>query len=83
MKFKNFSLRAELIIQNARCNNCRSLLTEIPDGFFSSVWYCENCNSVYELRLIKSPNGQVSPRENTLIKKAIQKAKEIHNAKTR
>ena len=83
MKFKNFSLRAESIIQDARCNDCRSSLIEIPDGFLSSVWYCELCESLYELRLIKIPDGKVSPRENTLIKKAIQKTKEMQNAKTR
>ena len=63
MKFKNFSLRAEPIIQDARCNNCRSLLTEIPDGFFSSVWYCEHCESVYELKLIKIPDSKISPQD--------------------
>ena len=62
MKFKNFSLRAEPIIQDAYCSNCRGLLTEVPNGLISSVWYCEKCENVYELRLIKIPNGKVSER---------------------
>lgn len=62
MKFKNFSLRAEPIIQNAYCSNCRNLLIEVPNGLISPVWYCEHCENVYALRLIKVPGEKVSER---------------------
>ena len=62
MKFKNFSLRAEPIIQDAYCSNCSSLLIEVPKGRISPVWYCEHCENIYVLGLIKVPGGKVSER---------------------
>ena len=60
MKFKNFSLQATPIIQNPRCNNCGSILTEMSDGFFSSVWYCPLCDNIYKLKLVKIPDCRIT-----------------------
>jgi ribosomal protein L37AE/L43A len=62
MKFKNFRLRAEPIIQDAFCSKCRNPLTQIPNSFLSSVWYCEKCNIIYELRLVEVAAEQISQR---------------------
>ena len=78
MKFKNFDLSAEPVIQNAYCK-CGHLLTEMPNGWFSSVWYCEKCDNVYKLKLVKVPDKKVSKR---FLEQCHKKMRLIEESKT-
>ena len=59
MKFDNFSIRADPIIQNAYCK-CGKELQEVSNGLFSSAFYCVKCESVYMLKMIKVNKKKLS-----------------------
>lgn len=52
-------IRAEPVIQDAYCK-CGNLLSEVPDGFLSSAWYCKKCENIYTLKLVKVPIQKIT-----------------------
>jgi len=59
MKFKNFELNARPFLSNAYCE-CGERLKEVSSGWFSKVWFCKECDNVYQLELRKIPKKKIS-----------------------
>jgi len=61
MIFDNFKIAASPFIADAYCK-CGNKLHEVPNGFMSIVMYCQKCEDVYQLKLVKMPKAKV-PRD--------------------
>ena len=59
MKFDKFSIVALPRLVESYCS-CGSRLKEVDDGFFSVALFCESCENVYKIRMIKVAPSKVS-----------------------
>jgi len=60
MKYDGFRIEAYPQITDAACKKCRGRLREVDNGWFSTAMFCPKCESVFTLKLIKTPAKNVS-----------------------
>ena len=73
MIFKNFKLTATPHIIEALCK-CGNHTKEVSNGFLSSALYCPHCESVYELKMVKVPNKNIT---NEFLEQCREQVKKI------
>lgn len=74
MKINNGRLVSNTTLIEAQCN-CGGGLQSIPNGFYSEIYVCFDCESAYELALRKIP-------KKNLYGKALKKKIEFEKAKS-
>mgnify|MGYP003426634900 CR=1 len=52
MEFGSLSIRAKPTF-DVRCPKHANTMKEIPEGWFSAVWYCGECDAPYIIKLEK------------------------------
>lgn len=52
MKFNELEIRAEPVF-DARCPKHGNYMRELPNGWLSRCWYCEECGYPYEITMTK------------------------------
>lgn len=62
MNFKNFNIGARPVFDNVYCPKCKQDMKELPDGWFSCVWYCEKCKNVFTLKLSKISDKNIDKK---------------------
>lgn len=77
MKFTNFEIHANPFFAKTYCKKGHTLL-ELQNGWFSKVWYCEECDDTYELKLIKMNKKRI---DKEALKRMIAGTKKLDNDK--
>ena len=61
MIFEKFKISAMPFICDAYCE-CGKTLIEVSDGWMSSALYCEKCENVYALKMVKVNKAKISEK---------------------
>jgi hypothetical protein len=59
---RNISVQAYPTYE-ARCPKHGTDMLDLPNGWFSVVWWCEKCEAVYELKVMKMRANKIN-KEN-------------------
>jgi glycyl-tRNA synthetase alpha subunit len=71
MLYDNFKIGASPFIHDAYCK-CGHVLVEVSNGFLSTAMFCEKCENVYQLKLVKTPASKISKEFIEQCKKRIK-----------
>lgn len=75
MKFSDFEIHAYPVIRDASCRSCGRDLVEVSNGWFSSALYCDACEFVYEIKMVRIAKDKIPPEFIEQCKKSIEKQK--------
>ena len=53
MDFKDFEIHASPFFAKVYCPKHRNCMIELNNGWFSKVWYCEECQFPYQIKMVK------------------------------
>ena len=59
MIFNKFKINAAPFFCDAYCK-CGKELIEVSNGFLSSSLFCQKCENVYEIKMVKVPKKRLS-----------------------
>lgn len=73
MKFDNFEINASPFFNDVYCPKHRNKMIELPNGWFSSCWYCKECDYPYTLEMRKMRYVDREALEALLSEKGIER----------